>query len=151
MLCSLLHVFTAFCLRRDDNSHGTVATVAPKLHVMPLPHFLGYPVSALGICTENICSVPVVPYLSYDLPHKSSKPRPLNYWNSGESRYTPHPKSIFASQHKNSSNGLFSTVRQNSACSDFKQPSYTESALGKKKKRLVGPEWGRETSGLWKS
>lgn len=113
------------------------------------PHFSGRPVSALDICTENICSVAVVPYLLYDLPYKFSKPRPLNYWNSGQSRYAPHPISISASQHKNSLNGLFSTVRQNSACSDFKQPSYTESALGEKK--MMGVGWGRETSGLWKS
>lgn len=81
--------------------------------------------------------------LSYNLQYKFSKPRPLNYWNSGESRYTPHPISIFASQHKNSSNGLFPIVRQNSACSDFKQPSYTERGLEKKE----GGEgrWGRGT------
>lgn len=70
--------------------------------------------------------------LSSNLQYKFSKPRPLNYWNSGECRYTPHPMSIFASQHKNSLNGLFPIVRQNSAFSHFKQPSSTERGLEKK-------------------
>lgn len=84
------------------------------------------------------------PDLPYDLPYKFSKPRPLSYWNSGKSRYVPHPISIFASLHKNSSNGLFSIVRQNSACSDFKQPSYTESGLDQKKRVGSGGGGGEQ-------
>lgn len=85
------------------------------------------------ICTKSICSVDVVS-LSLMTLYKFSKLRPLNYWNSGKSRYTPYPVSIFASQHKNSSNGLFSTVRQKSACSDLSLQVILKVAWNKKKR-----------------
>lgn len=93
------------------------------------------------ICTKSICSVDVVS-LSLMTLYKFSKLRPLNYWNSGKSRYTPYPVSIFASQHKNSSNGLFSTVRQKSACSDLSLQVILKVAWNKKKKRVEeGKSW----------
>ena len=52
------------------------------------------------ICTKSTCSINVVS-ISLKTLYKFSKLRPLNYWNSGKSRYTPYPVSIFASQHKN--------------------------------------------------
>lgn len=66
------------------------------------------------------------------LKYKFSRPRWLNYWNSGKSRYMPYPVSIFASQHKNSSDGLFSIVRQNSACSDLSSQVILKVAWNKK-------------------
>ena len=84
------------------------------------------------ICTKSTCSINVVS-ISLKTLYKFSKLRPLNYWNSGKSRYTPYPVSIFASQHKNSSNGLFSTVRQKSACSDLSLQVILNVARKKKK------------------
>lgn len=66
------------------------------------------------------------------LKYKFSRPRWLNYWNSGKSRYMPYPVSVFASQHKNSSDGLFSIVRQNSACSDLSSQVILKVAWNKK-------------------
>ena len=85
------------------------------------------------ICTKSTCSINVVS-ISLKTLYKFSKLRPLNYWNSGKSRYTPYPVSIFASQHKNSSNGLFSTVRQKSACSDLSLQVILNVAWKKKKR-----------------
>lgn len=91
--------------------------------------FFAYPTSAQSTCSIDVVSI------SLKTLYKFSKLRPLNYWNSGKSRYTPYPVSIFASQHKNSSNGLFSTVRQKSACSDLSLQVILNVAWGKKKKR----------------
>ena len=97
--------------------------------------FFAYPTSAQSTCSIDVVSI------SLKTLYKFSKLRPLNYWNSGKSRYTPYPVSIFASQHKNSSNGLFSTVRQKSACSDLSLQVILNVAGGKKKKKEGG---GRE-------
>lgn len=143
MICSLIYISTTLYPYLDENSHHIIAT-AMWLRMASLLEE-----SSLLFCSFRIClSLSSLILLlrekifsqlmwslspSYNLQYKFSKPRPLYYWNSGESRYTPHPISIFAFQHKNSLNGLFPIVRQNSACSDFKQPSYTESGLEKKK------------------
>lgn len=155
MICSLIYISTTLYPYLDENSH----------HIMPqLCDYVWHPfskkVSSLLFCSFHIClSLSSLILLlcekifsqlmwslspSYNLQYKFSKPRPLYYWNSGKSRYTPHPISIFAFQHKNSLNGLFPIVRQNSACSDFKQPSYTESGLEKKKRVGSGGGGGEQ-------
>lgn len=99
--------------------------------------FFAYPTSAQRVFAQLMWYLSLL-WLTY----KFSKLRPLNYWNSGKCRYTPYPVSIFASQHKNSSNGLFSTVRQKSACSDLSLQVILKVAWGKKKR------WGKGKADL---